>query len=83
MGDISISTQIPNNLAILEEILGDADLARAVFRIFTSSPPEVAAVGVLGLREFKRLESLFSNLNERLNLIESRAKKEELGDETP
>ena len=71
------------DLAILEEILEDADLARAVFRVFTSSPPEVAAVGVLGLREFKRLESRLSSLFERLDSLESRASKEEGGNGTP
>ena len=66
-----------SDLSILEEILGDADLARAVFRVFTSSPPEVAAVACLGLREFKRLESLVSSLFERLDSFELPANRKE------
>ena len=71
-----------SDLALLEEILGNSDQARAVFRIFTSSPPEVAAVGCLVLRQFRQLESLLQSLSERVEAFESPTKKQENKDAT-
>lgn len=59
------------DLTILEELLQDSDQARAVFRVLTSSPPEVAAVACLVLRQFKHLESIVSDLLTKITTLES------------
>lgn len=46
------------DLQLLQELLGSADEARAVFRLLVACPPEVAAVGGLVLRLFERLQPL-------------------------
>jgi len=44
------------DLEILEELLGSADEARAMSRILTSCPPEIAALASLNLRLFNRMQ---------------------------
>ena len=46
-----------HDLQLLEELLGNVDEARAVYRILTSCPPEVAAIGGLVLRLFERIST--------------------------
>jgi hypothetical protein len=44
------------DLALLEQLLGNPDEARSVFRLLQSCPPEVAAIGCLVLRVYERIE---------------------------
>jgi hypothetical protein len=47
-------------MELLQELLGNTDEARSVFRILESCPPEVSAVGCLVLRLFERIQRLES-----------------------
>mgnify|MGYP001592275128 CR=1 FL=1 len=45
------------DLELLNQLLGNSDEARSVFRLLQSCPPEVAAIGCLVLRVFERIEA--------------------------
>lgn len=56
--------------AVLRELFGSPEQARAARRIFESSPPEIAVLAYLVLCSYAKLKDEITGLHERLDRLE-------------